>query len=182
MVLQVLPLLLLMVTDPAPGAEPRRARLSMAEEATRVLSGSDRRVRSTDRQLVALIESGVRRSYSFAELVRALHDTDVIVYIETVQELPRSVDGHTFLVRSDDQQRYLRVQLRKGLHPDETIALLAHELRHVLEVAGDAAVTSQVAFAELYKRIGHPVGGGDRRYDTRAAQQMGRTVRRELGS
>lgn len=182
MVLQVLPLLLLLTTTtPATGAEPRHARASMAEEASRMLSAPARRVRSTDRRLLKLIEAGVRRSYSFAGLVTQLHETDVIVYIETVKILPRFVDGHTFLIPSHDTQRYLRIQLRNGLDPNETIALLAHELRHALEVAMEPTVNTRASFAAFYGRIGHAVSGADNRFDTREAQQMGRLVRRELG-
>ena len=181
MVLHILPLLLVMATDPATGLEARRGRISMADEAARLLSAPERRVRSTDPGLVALIDAGVQRSYSFAELVTRLHETDVIVYVETVRVLPRFVEGHTFLVPSRDTQRYLRIQLRTGLPPHETIALLAHELRHALEVAREPTVTTQAAFAALYVRIGHPVPGAPNRFDTIAAQQTGRLVRRELG-
>jgi uncharacterized membrane protein len=180
MLLQVLPLLLVLVTDPAPAADPRRAPASMADETARLLSTSERRVRSGDSRLVDLIDSGVERSYSFAELVRDLHYTDVIVYIEAVQALPPFVDGHTFLVTSRDGRRYLRIQLRQGLPADETIALLAHELRHALEVAVEPTVRTAKDFSEFYRRIGQAVPGVSRRYDTRAAQDMGRMVRREL--
>jgi hypothetical protein len=98
-----------------------------------------------------------------------------------VQALPRFVDGLTFLIPSQDHQRYLRIQVRQALHPDETIALLAHELRHALEVATDPSVTTRQAFVALYERIGLPVPGSSSRFDTPAAQEMGRMVRRELG-
>ena len=181
MVLLVLPLLLVLNTTPASGSEPRRGRASMAEEASRLLNTPERRVRSTDRRVVNLIEAGVRRSYSFAELVTLLHETDVIIYVEAVHALPPFVNGHTFLVPSYDAQRYLRIQLRQGLHPDETIALLAHELRHALEVATEPTVTTQATFAAFYGRIGRRVPGAHNRFDTAAAQATGRLVRSELG-
>ena len=180
MLLEALPLLLVLVTDPAPAAEPRRSPVSMADETARLLRTSERRVRSADPRLVRLIDEGVQRSYSFAELVRDLHHTDVIIYVEAVQVLPPFVDGHTFLIRSHDSQRYLRIQLRQGLPPEETIALLAHELRHALEVAGDPTVKTPGDFAKFYRRIGQAVPGVSNRFDTRAAQDMGRMVRREL--
>ncbi len=181
MVLQVLPFLIVLASGPAPGAEPKRARVSVADEATRLLSEPQRRVRTTSARIAGLIEQGVRRSYSFADLVRSLHGTDVIVYIEVTSDLPRTVNGHLFLVPGRDSQRYLRIQVRTGLHPDETIALLAHELRHALEVGADPSITNAAQFASLYARIGHQVSGVSNRYDTAAAQEMGKTVRRELG-
>lgn len=181
MVLTVLSLLGLTLVTAAPDGEPRRTRVSITEEATRLLGTPERRVRSTDPQLVRLLEMGARRSYSFAELVRSLHETDVIVYVEVVSAMPRFVDGHTFLVSSREGQRYLRIQVRPGLHPDDTIALIAHELRHALEVAEERGVTTQAAFAAFYGRIGQAVAGHESRFDTEAARAMGRMVRRELG-
>jgi hypothetical protein len=178
MLLEVL--LMVVAATPGPGTEPR-GRVSVNEEAADVMRSPYRRVRSTDPVLARLIDSGVRRSHSFAALVLALHETDVIVYVEHVQALPRAVDGLTFLIPSRDHQRYVRVQVRQALHPDETIALLAHELRHALEVASDPSVTTRAAFVALYERIGQAVHGSQNRFDTPAAQEMGRMVRRELG-
>lgn len=178
MLLEVL--LMVVAATPGPGTEPR-GRVSVNEEAADVMRSSYRRVRSTDPGLVRLIDSGVRRSHSFAALVLALHETDVIVYIERVKALPGFVDGLTFLIPSQDPQRYVRIQVRQALQPDETIALLAHELRHALEVASDPSVTTKEAFIALYERIGQAVPGSDSRFDTPAAQKMGRMVRRELG-
>jgi hypothetical protein len=157
-----------------------RARMSPEADAVRLLSAPERQIRATNPRLRQLIDRGVRRSYTFARLVQDLHDTDVIVYVEATRNLPRLVDGHLFLIPSGDAQRYLRVQVRPDLHPDETIALIAHELRHALEVGAATQVRTPDGFAALYKRIGHTVIGGHR-YDTAAAQQTGRTVRRELG-
>ena len=63
------------------------------------------------------------------------------------------------------------------LAPDETIALIGHELRHALEVAASPDVRDQAGLTKLYKRIGEPAGCAHS-FDTRAAQNTGRRVRR----
>jgi hypothetical protein len=178
--LEVLPLLMMLASGPAP-ADGGRARLSPSAEAARLLSAPERRVRATEPRIAQLIDQGVRRSYTFAQLVQALHETDVIVYVEPTRNLPRMVDGHLFIVPRSDGQRYLRIQVRPDLHQNETISLIAHELRHAVEVGEAPGVTSETALAALYKRIGRAVPGARGRYDTKAAQETGRQVRRELG-
>ena len=56
--------------------------------------------------------------------------------------------------------------------------LLGHELQHAIEVAQEAWVHDQATLTALYQRIG--MHGGHHVYDTIAAQQVGRMVRREL--
>ncbi len=48
-----------------------------------------------------------------------------------------------------------------------------------MEIAGAVEVRDAAAMIKLYQRIGH-VSTGEHAYDTEAAQDMGRVVRREL--
>ena len=172
--LWLLPLLLTMTAEPA----PRPA--SPGDEAARLLSERERRVRSSIPALARMIDEGVRRSYTFAKLIRTLHESDVIVYIEPAVDLPGPVDGGIFLVPLPDGPRYLRIQVRHDLHRDEVISIIAHELRHAIEVAQAPGVRTHAAFVALYRKIGIAAPGSGR-FDTAAAQETGRTVRRELG-
>jgi hypothetical protein len=54
--------------------------------AQELLAAESRRIRSSEKRLTLLLADGVRRSKSFADLVARLHDTDVIVYVETSDE------------------------------------------------------------------------------------------------
>ena len=78
-------------------------------------------------------------------------------------------------------QRYLRVQVRAMMQGDHVIAVVAHELHHALEVAGDKSVVDEVTLAELYRRIGH-ASIGAHGYDTDGARAAGIRVRDELAS
>ena len=58
-------------------------------------AGSGRRRRGS----VKLIDEGVRRSRTFAQLVNEVHTTDVIVYVEASFGLPPEVSGRILLAR-----------------------------------------------------------------------------------
>jgi hypothetical protein len=155
--------------------------LALAPDQSTALSAPDRRVRSTDRYIVSLLQKGIDRSKTFAELVTALNTTDVIVYIERVPKLPTTLAGRLLLLPTGEQ-RYLRIQVRGDLSPVELISLIGHELRHALEIAENPAVRDESAMLTLYQRIGHPSSGALHTFDTQEAQTAGRRVRMELAS
>ena len=148
--------------------------------AEALLSAPDRRVRTTDRQIQRLLAQGVRRSTTFADLMRALNESDVIVYIQLVDTLPSTLAGRLMLAADAHGQRYLRIQVRQSLSPNESIALMGHELRHALEVAQAADVRDARGLMALYQRIGDESLPGLHAYETDAAQDIGRQVRMEL--
>jgi len=125
------------------------------------------------------VRQGLKRSVTFADLVAAVNASDVIVYIQRVSQLAPTIAGQLLIVPVPHEQRYVRIQIINQLSPEDTIALIGHELRHALEVAAAPEVRDQKGLMELYQRIGEP-GGRVHSYDTRAAQNSGRRVRSEL--
>lgn len=158
---------------------PSIAAAQRASLASALLANESRRVRSPNARITKLLADGVRRSKTFAEIVTRVHDTDVIVYVEPSYGLPTDVTGRLLLQTVAGGQRYLRVQVRATLNADQTIAVIAHELQHALEVAHDRLVTDDAGLTALYRRIGH-VSYGSIGFDTDAAQTTGRVVRDEL--
>jgi hypothetical protein len=144
-----------------------------------VMSSPKRHVRAVGSSIERIIAEGLRRSGTFAQLVVALNSTDVIVYIETGRGLPSTVAGRMLLAAGPANQRYLRIQVNGRSRSNELIALIAHELRHALEVAESPDVRDQQSLIALYERIGHP-GRAQHTYDTLAAQNTGKKVRTEL--
>jgi len=144
-----------------------------------MLNDAYRRVRAADTHIKRLLEEGVKRSVTFGDLVAAVNASDVIVYIQRVDRLGPTIAGQLMIVPVPNAQRYLRIQVLDHLSPDETISLIGHELRHALEVAAAPDVRDQRGLIELYERIGER-GGMVHTFDTRAAQNTGRRVRREL--
>lgn len=143
------------------------------------LASDTRRVRAMDERAAQLLDAGVHRSPTFAGLVTALHDTDVIVYIETTDRLPATMGGRLLLQAVTPHERYVRVQVRARLRQNEGIEVMAHELRHALEVATEASVIDEAGFVALYERIGYR-SRAHRGFDTDAARRTGETVRQEL--
>ena len=165
----------------SPSHSPSLVAARRASLAAALLANESRRVRSTNERITKLLSDGVRRSGTFANLVARVHDTDVIVYVEQTYGLPRDMSGRLLLQTVAGGQRYLRVQVRATLNGDQTIAVIAHELQHALEVARDRQVTDDAGLTALYRRIGH-VSYGTFGFDTEAAESTGRMVRDELSS
>jgi hypothetical protein len=159
----------------AGGALPRPSRA----EVDLLLFSPERQVRSTDDRIRKMLEIGARRSSTFAGLLAALERTDVIVYIQPAAHMPSKLDGRLLLLPIANNQRYLRIQVRGDLSRAELIPLIAHELRHALEVAEQPAVRDQAAMIELYERIGE-TSTGPHAYDTPEARATGKQVRSEL--
>jgi hypothetical protein len=159
---------------PMPVAAP-----SPADVAATLLAAENRRLRAATPHVGAVITEGIRRSRTFATLVTDLHRTNVIIYVESSMGLPADVAGRILFAGSAGDQRYLRVQVRATLGRDQMISVIAHELRHALEVAGERSVVNEKALEDFYRRVGDSrhAGGG---YDTEAARVVQRIVRNEL--
>ena len=173
----------LVLSSPRPDASAVRTGGALpspsGSEIDLLLYSPERRVRSTDRRIGKMLELGARRSTTFAGLLAAIDKTDVIVYILPVNHMPPKLDGRLLLIPMANQQRYLRIQVRGDLPREEMIPLIAHELRHALEVAEEPAVRDQAAMIDLYERIGE-TSLGQHAYDTAAARSTGRQVRSEI--
>jgi hypothetical protein len=160
-------------------ATPTDPALSAPAPNYTLLVSPERRVRGADTRVQDFLATGLRRSATFARLLAALNRSDVIVYIERVMTLPHDTLGRLTIVPVANGQRYLRIQIRSDLAATDAIALIGHEMRHALEVAEAPAVRDSESMIKLYRQIGHS-SGGDHVYDTIAAQDAGRQVRREL--
>jgi hypothetical protein len=125
-----------------------------------------------------LLKRGFTRSATFAQLIARLEQSDVLVYIEEVPRLPGALEGRMMMLPNPHGQRYVRIQIALRGAPDDSVALLGHELQHAIEVAEAAGVNTQADLSALYERIGLP--GGPHTYDTLAARAVGQIVRREL--
>lgn len=159
-----------LVISLAPGASP------LSEHA--ILESPTRHVRTTDPAIQSLLRAGFKQSSTFAGLMRRLAVSDLTIYIEEVPRLPGALEGRMLMQPPAHGFRYLRIQIARRGSPSDTIALIGHELRHAVEVADALEVTDQQSFTALYRRIG--LGEGAHQFDTAAARDTGRRVRREL--
>ncbi len=134
-------------------------------------------VRSNERRVRALLDAGCQRSATFRRLVDQIEDSDIIVYIESTPYLPPPVDAYVRFAAATPAHRYLRIVLEVQVNEDALIALLAHELQHINEVAASPEVRDNDTLAAFYKRVGDENADG---FDSHAARSTGLVVREEL--
>jgi hypothetical protein len=128
----------------------------------------------------SLLAAATRGSSIVRGLVADIEQTDVVVYL-TDSMTGSEGEAPTYLafVCSAGGTRYLVVRIDSAIAlTSRRIALLAHELRHALEVAGAPAVVDSVSMGQLYRRIGWQCGQG--RFETAAAVATGLRVKNQL--
>jgi hypothetical protein len=135
-------------------------------------------VRALDPRVREWIRIGGSHSPTFRALLDRLTASDVIVYLEIVDQISSGADGHTIFVAGAERVRYLRIQLTGRARPVESVALLGHELQHAVEVADAPCVRNPEGFAALYRRDEN----GSRQLDSVAARAAGRRITDELAS
>ena len=136
------------------------------------------RVRPANKRVETLLSAGMAGSATFRDLVRRVEASDVIVYVEVRRGLRAGTGASTSFVAASATHRYLRVRLSADLTRDVQVALLGHELQHVVEVAGAPGVRSPETLRDFYRRSGLRTGPDS--YDSVAARQAGYQVRAEL--
>ena len=146
--------------------------------ADALLDSPNRHVRTTDRTMATLLREGYHNSPTFAALLQRLERSDVYVYVEDVPRLPGALEGRLLVLPPAHGIRYVRIQVARRGGPNDSIALLAHELRHAVEVAENPLVLDTDSLVALYRRIG--IDRGHLEFDTVEAQETGRRVLREL--
>ncbi len=123
-----------------------------------------------------------RRSPTVQRLVDRIEQSDVIVYLDISRNLSRNVTACLTWMAATSSRRIVRVSFRDDLRPGDAIAMLAHELQHVVEVIDHPEVRSTETLLQLYTRIGHPTGDNGLRWDTADAVAVGTLARLEVTS
>jgi hypothetical protein len=109
-------------------------------------------------------------------LVGTLEASNVIVHIQSSRRLPAGLSGTTRFVVSRGGRRYLRITISCDLSKAARAAILGHELQHAVEVATSTADDVN-SVRRLFEERGE---GSDGYFETRAAIEVERQVRREL--
>jgi hypothetical protein len=151
--------------------------------ATTAQDGVRFHVRTTDPHLRRLLQDGLETSPTFRALVDRLIGSDVIVYLECDNFPSSGVDGRLSFATSAGGYRYVLIRMRQTRSRQQQVALLAHELRHAVEVVDTPAIVDAGSMAREYGRMGYltrwaqlPIAA----FDTAAAVQAGYEVLREL--
>lgn len=141
------------------------------------------RIRPQDSRTARFLEDGLKRSATMRALAERIEAGNVIVYVGINPMMRSRLSGALSFMTTSGDFRYVRAYLKADQVPDVTIATLAHEFQHVVEVIDHPSVVDDESLVRLYRRIG--ITSKDRLFsswETIAAQVIGAQVRRELGS
>ncbi len=139
-------------------------------------------VRTTDLELRLVIADGMRQSPTFRALVQRLTGSDVVVYVCRWHR-QAGADGSLTFAATAGGYRYVVVRVSTQRSQLQLLALLAHELRHAVEVAETPAIVDAPSLAREYARLGYVSQmsrGGRVAFDTEAAIAAGHQVLVEL--
>ena len=144
-----------------------------------------RHIRTTDRRMQRLLDEGVLRSTKLRALVERISRSDVVVYVRCDGDPHARVSGRLTFVSAAGGVRYVVVRVAPLRSRAHQIAILAHELQHVVEVADTPAIVDAESMAREYLRMGHVNRHADVpgiAFDTHAAVAAGRQVLEELAA
>jgi len=155
---------------------------SIANAADPSVDGLGGRIRTTDDRLRRLLERGTRSSQTFRALVHRLLASDVVVYLWCDNSDAARTDGRLTFVSSAGGLRYVVVRLSRLHSRERQIAIMAHELRHAVEIADAPEVVDGASMVREYQRIGFSRDTRSERliFDSQAAIDAGVQVLREL--
>src|SRR5262245_32350696 len=93
--------------------------------------------------LQSVLADASGRSPLLAAIVGAIDASDIIVHLTCEHFTVSSLEGRTMWVSGNRDARYLRVQIDCLLPHTRLVAILAHELQHVAEVASAREVVDE---------------------------------------
>jgi hypothetical protein len=130
--------------------------------------------------LRTLLDEGMRRSPTLRALVARLQASDVVVYLRC--DGPIGPDGRLTFVSSAGGYRYVVVRMARFRRAQQ-IAIMAHELRHAVEIADTPEIVDGPSLVREYRRMGYENTASALpgvAFDTQAAVDAGRQVLKEL--
>ena len=124
----------------------------------------------------------MRQSPTFRALVQRLAESDVVVYVCRWHRRA-GADGSLTFAAAAGGYRYVVVRVSAQRSQLQLLALLAHELRHAVEVAETPAIVDAPSLARAYAQLGyvsHVSRPGRVAFDTEAAVVAGQQVLSEI--
>lgn len=141
--------------------------------------GSTAKIRPQSERIQKWLDTATRTSPTVRALVDRIDRSDVIVYLEIRHDLAPNVAAYLSWMAATERGRIVRASLRPDLRMVDAVAMIAHELQHVVEVIEHPEVRSNQALLDLYTRIGHPTAQTGKQWDTLAAIAAGTEARLE---
>lgn len=145
-----------------------------------------RHIRPRDAVASLLLRFGNEKSARFRELVRALEQSRVIVYVEVRQASSHPVGGGLTFIGEANGIRWVRAMVDSGTPSHlgtcqdivRLTSILGHELQHALEASQAPTMRNVDEFERHFRSIG--IAREPKILDTMAARQTGKRVADEL--
>ena len=156
--------------------------LSVSVVSVPVRAAGTERIRPQSSLLRAAVSTGVDRSPTFRMLVDRIEQSDVIVHLTCDRFDTSTLRGRTVLTAANASVRYVRVQILCQQSLETLVSIVAHELRHVVEIASTPGVVDDRSLARLFVAIGFTTcpWAVREQFETIEALRVGEAVRREL--
>jgi hypothetical protein len=154
--------------------------------ATNSPAAETHRIRTTDPMLRDLLAQTAAKSPAMAALQQRLRRSDVVLYVHCDDSLLGlgKLRGETTILSATPDNRFLKSRIKCRVLESSLMLVLAHELRHAVEIADAPEVVDAESLLAFYARIGREIQTTScctRRFETAAALQTEDVVRRELG-
>ena len=162
----------------AAAAAPGRSTPAAGDPGVATYDTSDR-LRPQGDRVPHWLREARRRSPTVQRLVERIERSDVIVYLDISRSLAPNVAACLTWMAATNSRRIVRASFRMNLGTNDAIAMMAHELQHVVEVIDHPEVRSTETLLDLYTRIGHATGTDGLRWDTADAIALGTLARLE---
>jgi hypothetical protein len=152
------------------------------------VSGEDRdvgtRIMAADPSVRELLREGSVRSETLRALINVIEESRWRVFIQRGPCPARALTSCLLhFTGIFEGEPYLRILITvAGRHRDQVIASLAHEIQHAVEVVQAPEVVDVATLRTMFRRIGVVRVSNSlvTVYETRAAEEAGYTVQREL--
>lgn len=179
--------LLYLAVQPATAAdqESRGGEASGESSSATTQAPAFTRLRILKPYVAQLLNDGQQKSPTFRGLIRAVEDSDLLVYViqwnklaTFVQRGGVTVGGNVTVGEAANGRRIVFIVINPVLPPDHATAMIAHELQHAIEIANAPQVVDHTSLIHYYQRIG--IQTSAQSYDTAAARAIQNRVLAEL--
>jgi hypothetical protein len=139
-------------------------------------------VRSAESRIRGLVSDGYAQSPTFKTLVDAVDDLACVVYVSSIAKLSQGMRGALLhWPAANPKMPVLRVLLKANLARDEAIAVMGHELQHVIEAVSSDRAADRFDVTAAFDRLApSSQRGGIHKFDTDEAIRITVTVLDEL--
>lgn len=152
--------------------------LGAAADATSVnLATPNSHVRSSNPELVAVIQRASDRSATFRGLIETINASDSIVFVEE-GDCGHGVRACFVSVNASQAYRYMRVVVDTRKADWDLMGSIGHELRHTIEIIDQPSIRDNARKFFFYEQNGTPGTAHSR--ETGSAVVAGNTVRAEV--